>query len=201
MVITVDEWTVTDPKDDSFEGTVRFVPSTDLLVVAKIGENKIVFKPFISKSTQQSSSIQTVFDSMYHILIPERHKFLVVFDSKLDVIAYYSLSKFIGCPKDPNVISCSPSLMYEDVECKKGYYWNPVAKRCQCNQGFYLNTTTNLCEACNCPGQFQQCFFSATDCNSEPYFQVQIKGKDSAVDSVCLTQGANKKKYLLAWDG
>ena len=85
-------------------------------------------------------------------MVPERHKLLVVFDQEFDVIAYYSLSKFIGCPPDKNIRSCSSVLVYENIECFKNHFWNPVTKKCECAVDFYFDAKSQACEKCNCKG-------------------------------------------------
>jgi hypothetical protein len=58
-----------------------------------MGENKIVFKDYTKDQDAQGESqhILTVLDSIFHIIIPNKHKLLVVFDNQLDVLVYYTL--------------------------------------------------------------------------------------------------------------
>lgn len=79
---------------------------------------------------------------MYQIMVPNRHKLLVVFDKDNDLIAYYSLSKLIGCPPDKNIHQCSSIFIYENIECFENYFWNPVSKKCQCILGYFLDQKT-----------------------------------------------------------
>lgn len=135
------------------------------------------------------------------MILPEKHKVLVVFDNQIDTIAYYSLSKYIGCPPDEHVKSCGPIFVYEDVECLKGFAWNPVVKKCECELGLFYNQTSGECQKCQCTGFYSQCHKSATDCNDEPYFTIGLKEQHAVADAICMTRGAEGKPQLMAADG
>lgn len=117
------------------------------------------------------------------------------------MIVYYSLSKYIGCPPDQNIRTCSPIFLYENIECFENSLWNPVKKKCECVAGFYMDSKTQTCQKCNCSGYFSQCFGSATDCNDEPYYSISVSQKNNVVDSACMTKGNEGKSQLLVWDG
>lgn len=150
-IITISEWSE-EEKDASVLGSVLFLPNSGFLVAAKMGERTIVFKKYAQDEQDPEGNILTVFDSMHQIMAPDRHKLLVVFDQESDLIVYYSLQKYIGCPPDQNIRSCSSIFLYENVECFANYFWNPVTKRCDCAAGYYLNSQTQKCEKCECKG-------------------------------------------------
>jgi hypothetical protein len=173
-MILIEEWAENANEIES-KGTVLFLPNSNLLVAAKVGQKLIVFKNYLDDIQNADFNILTVFDSMYHLIIPERHKLLVVFDKNMDLMAYYSLSNMIGCPPDENVKSCGPIFVYEDIECLKNFSWNPVLKKCQCSYGFYYDASSKQCEKCNCQGFYSQCYKTSTDCNEEPFLTVALR--------------------------
>jgi hypothetical protein len=151
-IIRIEEWVDDSPKDDSVRGTVLFVPGSDLLLAAKVGENKIVFKSYSEANKNSPPFILTVFESIYHLIIPQHHKILVVFDNQQDLIAYYRLSKIIGCPPDRNILSCSQIFLNDDIECSTNQTWNSVTKKCSCVAGFFFDEEQKKCEKCTCSG-------------------------------------------------
>jgi hypothetical protein len=54
-------------------------------------------------------------------MIPDRHKMMVLFERKLDLVVTYIISDLIGCPPSEHVKKCSPLLLFEEVECLDGF--------------------------------------------------------------------------------
>ena len=63
------------------QGMVLFVPYTSKVVAAKAGELKILFRDYITDAAEARGEIATAFTSIVQIMIPNRHKMLVLFDS------------------------------------------------------------------------------------------------------------------------
>lgn len=103
-------------------GTILFVPLTSKVVAAKAGELKIVFKDYLNDASDAQYEIPTALSSISQIMIPDRHKMLVVFDNKLDLLAQYIISDVIGCPPDENVATCSQLFLFEQIECKPNFH-------------------------------------------------------------------------------
>lgn len=127
-VITIEEWSDSATAYE-VHGTLLFVPHTSKIVAAKVGERKIVFSDYISAGST-TTVIETLYDNICQVMIPDRHKLLAVLECSQDLIAQYFISDIIGCPPGEHVKSCSRILMYEQVECEENFHWNPVIKKC-----------------------------------------------------------------------
>lgn len=162
---------------------MKMLPNSNLVVLAKRGETKILFKNYIQLG-QGEYTLNTVLRSIAGLVAPPEHKILMVFDKNLDAFFQYSLfnisempldtldahllqqtKALIGCPDDENILLCSPIYTYQDVFCKGNYQWSLVNKKCICKAGFYKSIATGKCEKCECPHKYQQCFQVATNCN------------------------------------
>lgn len=93
--------------------------------------------------------IKLGFSIIADLMIGDKEKILTVTDMWNGILAQYKLSE-IGCPSKPEVTSCNPVFMDQDVKCGEdpNLVYNLSLKKCLCKAGYFREGPGSSCRQC-----------------------------------------------------
>ena len=86
---------------------MKLVPLSEYVALARESEDKVILKYYGKLYNKKDRLLATGLKHIIQIETGKKEKLLYVVDSQENVLAQYLLPE-IGCPRSPEVISCSP---------------------------------------------------------------------------------------------